>query len=226
MEVELTQPIKRKATLQIGGKKKKSRSRFSASLGIQRVAADKQRVCLSYGYDAVLPAVAVSGIQVFNLNSFFDPDRTGAGAQPNGFDQWAAFYQRYIVHTAMVNYSWSSAGTATQTLNCVVHASNTDSNVSVSTLMGTPNTRFGQAQPQGGVFKGTMKINLWKLAGRTRAQYMADDLNQALISASPSTLLICRFRGEDAAGANTSGHLQVRLTMWGEFFDRIQLAQS
>jgi hypothetical protein len=34
---------------------------------------------------------------VFRGTSLFDPDLTGTGAQPTGFDEWAAFYNRYVV---------------------------------------------------------------------------------------------------------------------------------
>lgn len=33
----------------------------------------------------------------FRGNSVYDPDYTGTGTQPNGFDQWASFYNSYVV---------------------------------------------------------------------------------------------------------------------------------
>lgn len=45
-----------------------------------------------------------SGIheQIFNINSLFDPDRTGIGHQPRGLDEWDQFYTKYKVHGALV----------------------------------------------------------------------------------------------------------------------------
>lgn len=40
--------------------------------------------------------------QQFRLNSAFDPDYTGAGTQPYGFDQWATLYNHYVVERANV----------------------------------------------------------------------------------------------------------------------------
>jgi len=45
-------------------------------------------------------------------NGAYDPDSTGVGHQPNGFDQWAAFYQKYRVLGSRITvtaYSTSDA---------------------------------------------------------------------------------------------------------------------
>jgi len=40
--------------------------------------------------------------QQFRLNSAFDPDYTGSGTQPYGFDQWSVLYNHYVVEKAAV----------------------------------------------------------------------------------------------------------------------------
>lgn len=35
--------------------------------------------------------------RLFRLNSLYDPDLSGLGTQPVGYDQWAAFYNKYRV---------------------------------------------------------------------------------------------------------------------------------
>jgi len=42
-------------------------------------------------------SVGSVSMQQFRLNSLYDPDLTGSGHQPMGFDQWAAFYNHYVV---------------------------------------------------------------------------------------------------------------------------------
>lgn len=55
-------------------------------------------VCLKYIDSMELDTTAgLSGTYIFRANSCFDPDFTGTGHQPMGFDQWAAFYYRYRV---------------------------------------------------------------------------------------------------------------------------------
>jgi len=39
----------------------------------------------------------------FRASSCFDPDFTGAGHQPRGFDQWKLLYNMYIVNVSKSN---------------------------------------------------------------------------------------------------------------------------
>lgn len=52
---------------------------------------------------------------VYRANSVFDPDHTGIGHQPMGFDQWAGIYNRYTVLGAKITvvYNPSAAGSVT-----------------------------------------------------------------------------------------------------------------
>lgn len=51
---------------------------------------------------ALNAGVGSIGSAAFRLNSLFDPDYTGIGHQPNGFDQWSTFYNHYTVVSAQV----------------------------------------------------------------------------------------------------------------------------
>lgn len=43
------------------------------------------------------PSAGITSAQVMRANSCFDPNQTGAGTQPPGFDQWGNFYNKYVV---------------------------------------------------------------------------------------------------------------------------------
>lgn len=47
-------------------------------------------------------AGGVTGVHVFSANSLFDPDRTGVGHQPAGFDEIMALYDHFTVHGAKI----------------------------------------------------------------------------------------------------------------------------
>lgn len=55
------------------------------------------------------PGVSAASWQVFNLSSLFDPDTTGVGHQPIGFDQLMPLYDHYTVHHVEVRVTFSSA---------------------------------------------------------------------------------------------------------------------
>lgn len=60
--------------------------------------ADQQIVKLRYAESIQLDA-GIGSVSSYNFraNSLFDPNETGIGHQPLGFDQWAEFYNRYTV---------------------------------------------------------------------------------------------------------------------------------
>lgn len=67
----------------------------------RQVSARSMMLRLPY-YDTVpvVPAdqAALTYMEyVFNVNSVYDPDSTGTGHQPRGYDQYAGFYNAYIV---------------------------------------------------------------------------------------------------------------------------------
>ena len=46
--------------------------------------------------------VGSTGVQLVRCNSLYDPDFTGVGGQPRGFDQYAALYDQYTVINARI----------------------------------------------------------------------------------------------------------------------------
>lgn len=52
---------------------------------------------------------------VFRANSLFDPNYTGAGHQPYGYDQWATFYSSWVVFDATLVYTCTPPNLSTTT---------------------------------------------------------------------------------------------------------------
>lgn len=49
------------------------------------------------GEISINPVVGNAGVHVFSMNGMYDPDITGTGHQPRGFDQLMALYSQYTV---------------------------------------------------------------------------------------------------------------------------------
>lgn len=64
----------------------------------KRVIPDATIVKLRYvEFITLNPGVGTLAYHTFRASSVFDPNYSGGGHQPNGFDQWANFYDQYIV---------------------------------------------------------------------------------------------------------------------------------
>lgn len=55
------------------------------------------------------PGAGVAATYVFTANGLYDPNITGAGHQPCGFDQYMALYNEYIVLGSTIRVLWSNA---------------------------------------------------------------------------------------------------------------------
>jgi hypothetical protein len=61
-------------------------------------------------------SVGAGATYTFSLNSLFDPNSSGTGAQPVGFDQIMAMYGQFRVLSARVKVVYSNSGTVNETV--------------------------------------------------------------------------------------------------------------
>lgn len=161
----------------------------------------------------------LGGGYVMNLNSLYDPNRTGTGHQPYGYDNLALLYNRYRV----ISCSWvltSPNTAAVRQLGCVASNDLSMTFPVFSTLKEQSRSRFvvhvpGAPAP---VLKG--KCYIPSLIGRTKAQYMADDQYSSVVTGSPTenALLYIQTAGPtDSPDPNAS--VQVTLEYFVEWYD-------
>jgi hypothetical protein len=84
-------------------------------------------VCVKLPFTQTLtPGTTSGGLYSYQYrgNSCFDPDYTGVGSQPNGFDQWSQFYNTYVVLSSEIVVEFL-AGTNAATELVIVPAFNT-----------------------------------------------------------------------------------------------------
>lgn len=150
-------------------------------------------VTLKYAENLQLNLAATTGSQYsFNLNSIFDPDRTGVGHQPYGFDQLAALYNRYRVLKANWRVVFSPANTSYQALvlplNGTLVASITTSGT-WNTAAESPRAKTWIQGASGQSKEIVGGISLNDLNGCLWVEYLGDDRFEAQVTNSPIELM-------------------------------------
>jgi len=171
--------------------------------------------------------VALSGLNTyrFNLNSIFDPNRTGIGHQPYGHDTLQTMYNRYRV----ISCSYVINVVANATINCAVLPANEEVSPSAMyEVKESPRCKFIVQNPGGTIKTLKGKVYLPSLVGRTKSQYMADDRYQAAYGASPSELAILNVFTQQINDGVTDQLPQMTVTLnyLVESFDIKQLGVS
>lgn len=204
-------------------KRKASKGRKTVNIN-RALQPIPQRYICKMKYSETFNAPTISPYVRLNLNSIFDPNRSGGGHQPYGHDTMQTLYNRYRV----INCSYIVRGySGTDAVRFGALPANEEvSPTTMSELVENPRCRFKHAFPNGlqGVIRGSVHIP--SLVGRTKAQYMADDRYQAQMGASPQELAILNVFGQNVLDGNVQVLYTVELTYTVEFFDVKNLAQS
>lgn len=203
--------------------KRKPRAR-KAQVNVNRALTPfAQRYITKMKYSQTFTLSSLNFIQQFNLNSLWDPDRTGLGHQPHGFDELAALYRRYRV----INCSYAVNAASGSAIRLVAHPTNaTPSVLSISDVCERPRAKWVIQHPGGST--ATLKGNCYlpSLEGRTKAQYMADDRYQAEVTTSPLELALLSIYGKALDDGSVDIACVITLNFTVEFFDIKALGQS
>lgn len=176
------------------------------------------------------PVVASPNVtQQWTGNSLFDPDFTGTGHQPLGFDQYAAFYSYYRVHASLLVVQLMSTAAAngsylkfylTPTLTSVIPG-----NVDTGTEQPYAKRRFLAANTANNIVTLKNKMYTKKLFGYKTINQETDFA--AAVTASPVNLWYWTLSSSTVGGANTSGvYYDATIYYYAEFFERKQLTSS
>jgi len=172
------------------------------------------------------------GVQVYRGNSLFDPDLSGTGGQPMGFDQWTGFYASYTVLGSKIEVdSMMNGGTMDSTRHGIVPTL-------FSTGLGTgdqerveelPYTK-GQSLQFGasGVGQGKVKgyMSTAKIWGVVRPSVQIEDGFSALVTANPADQWFWNVWNYVPGGGTQSMIQNVRITYFVVFEARQMLASS
>lgn len=207
-------------------KRKSMRRKSGRTVNVNRALSPfAQRYITKMKYSEAYSLSAINAYtQQMRLNGLQDPNITGVGHQPYGFDQLAGIYNRYrVIATSYVINAYS--GTDPIRVGCLPF--NDASNISgISELCENPRAKFIVQFPQGATKTLKGKVSMPSLAGRSKAQYMADDRYQSDITTNPLEVLGLYITGASMTDANVNITLTVTMEYTVEWFDAKAIDQS
>lgn len=161
--------------------------------------------------------------RVFNLNSGFDPYRTGTGHQPRGWDQWTTMYNRYRVDVCDVIAQFTNA--PSDGAMCSLFANNDATAITdLSEIIESPFCYWKPIQLGGPAVTIRHRFNLAAINGITHQHYQTDDRYSALTTSDPAEILALHV-GFNCKTAFTT-NMYITLEYYITFFDPIQVAAS
>lgn len=169
--------------------------------------------------------------QRYNLNSLYDPDYTGSGHQPYGFDQIMATYNKYRVNRVSYKITFTTPGADADMLCTATVAPGTSASIAAaapSTPLEWPNATHGHLSSQGSricVLTGT--IDLHTLIGVTKQRYDADDIFVGSVSANPTQLALLSYAVASYSGSGSQAcSTLIELEYEAVIYDRVVVAAS
>lgn len=151
------------------------------------------------------PGISSPSMQIFNLSSLYDPDTTGTGHQPMGFDQLIPLYDHYTVHRAKVRVTFTS-NDATYPQFAVLALSDTSTLPSnLGTVIENGRCQYKILGPRGGskqVVELTLEVDHSQFFARS---VFAGDKYMGTASTSPSDAVFLHVGLQGYAATDTNG---------------------
>ncbi len=191
------------------------------------------RYCETYTFTTGTAGV-IGAVQAMRLNSLYDPNKTGTGHQPYGFDQLSSFYGQFLVHSCKWSVLANTIGGNNEVgIVTQEYPSNTGASVVGLTLDAAVEKDVCSTftiGPSGNdrCIRMGGEVEMHKLFGVTKEQY-ADSLATyaGTAGANPSVDAILEVAvGSYSAQAGETVQGQILLEFDAEFFGAITIAQS
>lgn len=163
--------------------------------------------------------------QQYRLNSVYDPNVTGVGHQPYGFDQLAALFNHYRVFKCSWHVAFAPSNDRLHIAVGPVNGSSTFS--SVESLGEFPSAVSRVLGYSGGipcVFKGSCYLP--RLTGATSVQYRTDDRYSSIVSDNPAEAMNLNIAVYNPSGSTVATSMTITLVYHTEFYDPLVLGPS
>jgi hypothetical protein len=197
------------------------------------IIADRVRCKLVYYERLVANATSGSLWQYqFVGNSCYDPNYTGTGGQPDGFDQYALFYGRYRVLASKFSLMPANVGTGVANQAAVVYLEARPSSTTASAITNVFSNPYHTFQivnfsSNMGQRPLTRYMTEARIFGDNKSRVHTDDVLTAATSASPVLQWFWNIGLQSVDQATTvTGVMYCKVTYYVEFYERRLLADA
>lgn len=218
--------------------KGKRRARITTVQPSTQPIANRLITKLKY-VDTVTIPLNIDGVGVweFRLNSLYDPDFSGGGHQPYGYDQLTTLYQQYRVFGARIKFTILDVLDDSSNLGIYMGIYNTpNANIlagkTTSEILELPYCKYKvtSATTAAGGISRTMyqRVNIPRVMGVRSAQYKSDDLYMSAVGGNPASQLFGNFFVADPTLAVASKEVKVgvQIIYYAEMLYPVTLNQS
>lgn len=179
----------------------------------------------TYVFSSVSGAI---GENIFRGNSIYDPQTGLGGIQPLGYDQWAAFYGRYLCMGSKCSVTFTRTSAAPLPVEYLISANHDSTSISdMDSAAAQPYaTRIAREQ-----FSGTVTLKKYmstaKLFGVKRIAPDVDEAYAADFGTDPTNTWYWKIAAQAADKTSTQSIIGfVDITYYCRLYHRVNLPQS
>jgi len=172
---------------------------------------------------------AITSTQVFRANDLFDPDFSGTGHQPMGFDQLMVWYNHFCVRTAKIILVAKNTAATAPTVCLRVDADSTPLTVidRIVELGGCVTEDLEIKGAYGANKKLKLSLDIAKLQGVKPSAMTADANLRGTAASSPTEVSYFHITMWDTVGlSNSSMEVDVILEQTATFFEPRDITES
>lgn len=173
-------------------------------------------------------AGALTSVQIFRANDLFDPDYSGTGHQPMGFDQLMLWYNHFVVRFAKITCVFKNTAATSPTVCLRIDADSTGLTVidRIIEIGGCVTADLEVKGSYGANKKLTMGCDIAKVQGVTPSAMTADLDLHGSSAASPGEITYFHITMWDTAAATGSCECDVILEQTATFFEPRDMTES
>jgi len=191
-------------------------------------ASITKRLRYSTSFTGSTTSGAITSTQIFRANDLFDPDFSGTGHQPMGFDQLMQWYNHFCVVWAKITIVAKSTSGTTPTVCLRIDADTSPITVidRVVEVGGCVTETLEVKGAYGANKQMSMVADIGKLQGINRVALTSDPSLQGNAAASPAECSYFHITMWDTLGATGSAEIDVILEQIAVFTEPRNMVQS